>query len=135
MTLKLRHLFFKTEREMTTNTQHKDKQTVQSKLQSDPYSEKNISVFEKIFGKSYISPGGEDSASTFIRSLDLHEGQTVLDVACGAGGPAFLMARYKKEIYSSCSFCFISVLNSVFTLSLMIIESMGYLYMEWTFRQ
>ena len=82
---------------MTMNTQHKEKQTVQIKLQSDPYSEKNIAIFEKIFGKSYISPGGEESASTFIRSLDLHEGQAVLDVACGAGGPAFLMARYKKR--------------------------------------
>ena len=90
---------------MTMNTQHKEKQTVQINLQSDPYSEKNIAVFEKIFGKSYISPGGEESASTFIRALDLHEGQTVLDVACGAGGPAFLMARYKKEINSIVTFC------------------------------
>ena len=96
--MKPRHLFFKTEREMTTNTQHTDKQTVQSKLQCDPYSEKNIAVFEKIFGKSYVSPGGEESASKFVRSLDLHEGQTVLDVACGVGGPAFLMTRYKKGI-------------------------------------
>ena len=89
---------------MTMNIQHNDKHTVESKLQSDPYSEKNIAVFEKIFGQSYISPGGEESASTFIRSLDLHEGQTVLDVACGAGGPAFLMARYKKGICSGWTF-------------------------------
>ena len=95
-----RYLSFKAKFLMMMNTQHKEKQPAQIKLQSDPYSEKNIAIFEKIFGKSYISPGGEESASTFIRSLDLNEGQTVLDIACGAGGPAFLMARYKKEMYS-----------------------------------
>ena len=89
---------------MTMNIQHKEKQTVPIRLQSDPYSEKNIAIFEKIFGKSYISPGGEESASTFIRPLDLHEGQAVLDVACGAGGPAFLMARYKKNYILSGNF-------------------------------
>ena len=116
------------------NTQHIEKQTIQVKLQSDPYSEKNIAVFEKIFGKSYISPGGEESASTFIRPLDLHEGQAVLDVACGAGGPAFVMARYKIEMYSIWTFCNLHLIVYI-TLSFMIAESMGYLYMEWTFRQ
>ena len=96
------------------NIQHKEKQTVPIKRQSDPYSEKNIAIFEKIFGKSYISPGGEESASTFVRSLDLHEGQAVLDVACGAGGPAFLMARYDKEMYSIWTFCKLSVLDSIY---------------------
>ena len=63
-------------------------------LYNDPYSIKNILVFELIFGKSYISPGGEESATYFSGLLDLKEGQKVLDVACGCGGPAFLMARY-----------------------------------------
>ena len=92
--LQPRHLSFKTKFEMTMNIQHKEKQTVPIKLQSDPYSEKNIAVFEKIFGKSYVSPGGEESATYFSRLLELGEGQTVIDIACGAGGPAFLMARY-----------------------------------------
>ena len=63
-------------------------------LYNDPYSIKNILVFELIFGKSYISPGGEESATYFSGLLELKEGQKVLDVACGCGGPAFLMARY-----------------------------------------
>ena len=98
---------------MTMNIKHKEKPTVPIKLQSDPYSEKNIAIFEKIFRKSYISPGGEESASIFIRSLDLHEGQAVLDVACGAGGPAFVMAKYKIEMYSIWTFCKLSVFDSI----------------------
>ena len=66
----------------------------QNDLDSSPYSVKNISVFENIFGKSYISPGGEESAEYFARLLELKEGDKVLDVACGAGGPALLIARY-----------------------------------------
>lgn len=62
-------------------------------LQDDPYSKENIQVFELIFGNSYVSPGGEDSARHFADLLELREGQKVLDVACGCGGPAFLMAR------------------------------------------
>ena len=76
------------------NSEKTEKDLLQMYLDSNPYSEKNILVFEKIFGKSYISPGGKDSAEHFTRLLDLSVGQKVLDVACGAGGPAFLMARY-----------------------------------------
>ena len=65
----------------------------QKSLDSGPYSVKNILVFENIFGKSYISPGGKESAEYFASLLELKEGDKVLDVACGAGGPALLMAR------------------------------------------
>ena len=71
-----------------------EKDLLQMYLDSNPYSEKNILVFEKIFGKSYISPGGKDSAEQFTSLLELSTGQRVLDVACGASGPAFFMARY-----------------------------------------
>ena len=70
------------------------KDSLQMYLDSGPYSEKNISLLEKIFGKTYISPGGKDSAEHFIKLLNLSGGEKVLDVACGAGGPALLMARY-----------------------------------------
>ena len=61
-------------------------------LQNDPYSKQNIEVFELIFGKSYVSPGGEESARYFSGLLQLEEGQKILDIACGCGGPAILMA-------------------------------------------
>ena len=72
----------------------KAEKTDSNYVYNDPYSNKNISVFELIFGESYISPGGEESATYFSGLLELKEGQKVLDVACGCGGPAFLMARY-----------------------------------------
>ena len=59
----------------------------------DQYTAENISLYEKIFGKYYISPGGKGSAEKFVNLLDLQNGQKVLDVACGVGGPAFYMAR------------------------------------------
>ena len=62
-------------------------------LQNNPYSYQNIAVFELIFGQSFISPGGEKSAGHFAKLLNLTKGQNVLDIACGCGGPAFLMAR------------------------------------------
>ena len=70
------------------------KDTEQNHSDSYQYSENNIAVLEKIFGKMYISPGGKDSTEYFTRSLSLKSGQRVLDVACGVGGPAFYMARY-----------------------------------------
>ena len=76
--------------------QQAKKDILQTYLDSNPYSAKNISVFEKIFGKSYVSPGGEESAGYFISLLELREGSKILDVACGAGGPALLMARYSE---------------------------------------
>ena len=83
----------KKESRETMNSQQTEK-TFQKYLDSDPYSQKNIAIFEKIFGKSYVSPGGEESATCFSRLLELGDGQKVIDIACGAGGPAFLMARY-----------------------------------------
>ena len=74
---------------MTSTATKKDR----NHLHDDPYSKENIQVFELIFGQAYVSPGGEDSARHFADLLGLREGQKVLDVACGCGGPAFLMAR------------------------------------------
>ena len=74
---------------MTTQSQTNELQN----LQNDPYSNQNIAVFELIFGRSFISPGGEKSARHFAKLLNLSKAQSVLDIACGCGGPAFLMAR------------------------------------------
>ena len=43
---------------------------------------------------------GEGTVWNEIQYLLANAEGKVLDIACGAGGPAFLMARYKKEMYS-----------------------------------
>ena len=61
-------------------------------LDSKQYTELSILRYEAIYGHNYISPGGENIADEFIKTLDLREGLSVLDIGCGLGGPAFRMA-------------------------------------------
>jgi len=57
------------------------------------YTLDSIALYESIYGKDFISPGGAATARNFIRKLALKEGALVLDVGCGLGGSAFMMAR------------------------------------------
>ena len=49
--------------------------------------------YEKIFGKTFLCPGGVEVTAKFCARLNLQENQKVLDVGCGTGGNAFYMAR------------------------------------------
>jgi phosphoethanolamine N-methyltransferase len=56
------------------------------------YTKSEIAKYEAIYGRNFISPGGERTSAEFIARLGLERGMRVLDVGCGIGGCAFQMA-------------------------------------------
>ncbi|KAK4029973.1 phosphoethanolamine N-methyltransferase [Daphnia magna] len=74
-------------------------ESFQAFLDENQYSRKSILRYEKIFGPTYISTGGQETTIEFCKKLNLKPGQKVLDVGCGIGGSAFHMAReYGAEV-------------------------------------
>ena len=65
----------------------------QGTLDSTQYTTESIQRYEAVFGEDFVSPGGYEMAYRLIRQLALPSGSTVLDVGCGLGGSAFVMAR------------------------------------------
>ena len=63
-----------------------------SVLDSTQYTTESIRLYEAVFGDDFVSPGGYDQAVKLIRQLQLRPGARVLDVGCGLGGSAFVMA-------------------------------------------
>lgn len=66
-------------------------------LDKGQYTETSIDHYEAIFGRDFVSPGGVDMARELIRRMNLPSGSRVLDVGCGLGGAAFLMAGEFKH--------------------------------------
>ena len=62
-------------------------------LDQNQYSRKGILRYEAIFGRTYVSVGGETTTREFVAQLNLSPGMKVLDIGCGSGGSAFHMAR------------------------------------------
>lgn len=67
--------------------------TTQDFLDSSQYMESSILQYESIYGEDFVSPGGRELARELISRLELAPGEQVLDVGCGLGGSAFVMAR------------------------------------------
>ena len=64
-----------------------------AQLDATQYQPDAIARYEAVYGQHFISPGGADSARACIARLGLKPRMRVLDVGCGLGGSAFLMAR------------------------------------------
>lgn len=69
------------------------KQKLQKWLDQNQYTRKGILRYEAIFGKTYVSVGGEITTRQFTEDLGLEPDKRVLDIGCGIGGSAFYMAR------------------------------------------
>ncbi len=61
-------------------------------LDTGQYQRDGIEAYEAVFGRDFVSPGGKPMALSLISRLELGQGARVLDVGCGLGGSAFLMA-------------------------------------------
>jgi len=65
----------------------------QAFLDGNQYTEEGIKRYEFIFGKTFVSTGGAITTEKFVKQLNLNNATRVLDVGCGIGGSAFLIAR------------------------------------------
>ncbi|MDK1025690.1 MAG: methyltransferase domain-containing protein, partial [Gammaproteobacteria bacterium] len=68
-------------------------EVTQEFLDSAQYLSASILQYEAVYGEDFVSPGGSEMAVELIEQLDLAPGSRVLDVGCGLGGSAFVMAR------------------------------------------
>jgi len=62
-------------------------------LDTAQYETSSILQYESVYGEEFVSPGGRAMAVELIGQLGLAEDSKVLDVGCGLGGSAFVMAR------------------------------------------
>ncbi|MGF1630134.1 MAG: class I SAM-dependent methyltransferase [Kiloniellaceae bacterium] len=58
------------------------------------YAEDFIDRLHVIWGPGFLSPGGPEEVREIVRGLDL-DGRSLLDIGCGTGGPASVLAGDK----------------------------------------
>jgi phosphoethanolamine N-methyltransferase len=56
------------------------------------YHDAMVDFLQWIWGRDFMAPGGEGNVDKLVRGLELR-GKRVLDIGCGIGGPAFVLAR------------------------------------------
>src|SRR3954451_730041 len=62
-------------------------------LDQGQYALDEIRKYETIYGRNFISPGGESTARDILGLVEFTPNMDVLDVGCGLGGAAFLIAQ------------------------------------------
>jgi ubiquinone/menaquinone biosynthesis C-methylase UbiE len=55
------------------------------------YDDSMVAMLELVWGEGFMAPGGEGNVAKMVEGLDL-EGRRVLDIGCGLGGPACILA-------------------------------------------
>ena len=56
------------------------------------YDQRNIQTMEAVWGRGYMSPGGDAEVERIVANVDL-AGASILDFGCGAGGASIAIAR------------------------------------------
>ncbi len=56
------------------------------------YDDALVTLLELIWGEGHMAPGGEGNVAKIAEGLDMRD-KRVLDIGCGIGGPALLLAR------------------------------------------
>jgi ubiquinone/menaquinone biosynthesis C-methylase UbiE len=55
------------------------------------YNDAMTTMLELIWGVGFMAPGGEGNIANLVEGLDIRD-RRVLDIGCGIGGPAFVLA-------------------------------------------
>ena len=55
------------------------------------YDDSMVAMLELIWGEGFMAPGGEGHVAKMVEGIEL-EGRSVLDIGCGLGGPACILA-------------------------------------------
>jgi len=55
------------------------------------YPENFVTRLEIVWGDGFLSPGGPQEVREIVRDIDL-SGRSILDIGCGTGGPAIVLA-------------------------------------------
>lgn len=64
-----------------------------SNLDNHQYTVDGLRAYEAIYGRDFVSPGGRATTAVMLTTLDPKPGERFLDVGCGLGGAAFMMAQ------------------------------------------
>jgi phosphoethanolamine N-methyltransferase len=65
------------------------------------YHDSMVAVLELVWGEGFMAPGGEGNVAKMVEGLDL-EGRRVLDLSCGLGGPACILAgKYGADVVAT----------------------------------
>ena len=67
-------------------TSHHGFKTLKEFFDYKQYSVNSILRYEKIYGKGFVSTGGSETTSAFLKTIGLKPNMRVLDVGCGIGG-------------------------------------------------
>ncbi len=62
-------------------------------LDDHQYTVGGLAAYEAVYGTDFVSPGGERTTREILAALDLTDHTSILDVGCGLGGAAFMMAK------------------------------------------
>ncbi len=65
---------------------------MQTSESANCYDQRNIDTMEMVYGRGYLSAGGDTEVAKNLFGLDL-AGKCVLDLGCGLGGASVTMAR------------------------------------------